>query len=118
MLAISPRAYFVGDSVPLILCRFSIRLRIRNCKSPILNGLDIQSSARDQAYFFLKQVRLENGDLPPVLDVEHKPQDRNVEDFQRDILTWLHIVEDKYHVKPIIYTYYKFKENYLNSSHS
>ena len=74
-----------------------------------------KSSARDQAYFFLKQVRLENGDLPPVLDVEHKPQDRNVEDFQRDILTWLHIVEDKYHVKPIIYTYYKFKENYLDA---
>ena len=60
-------------------------------------------------------MRLEDGDLPPVLDVEHKPQDRNVEDFQRDILTWLHIVEDKYHVKPIIYTYYKFKESYLNA---
>jgi lysozyme len=29
------------------------------------------------------------------------------------VLTWLHIVENKYHVKPIIYTYYKFKENYL-----
>ena len=74
-----------------------------------------KSSARDQAYFFLKQVHLEEGDLPPVLDVEHKPQDRSTEDFQRDILTWLHIVEDKYHVKPIIYTYYKFKENYLNT---
>ena len=38
-----------------------------------------------------------------------------VEDFQRDVLTWLHIVEDRYHVKPIIYTYYKFKEKYLNA---
>lgn len=74
-----------------------------------------KSSARDQAYFFLNQVHLEEGDLPPVLDVEHKPQDRSTEDFQRDILTWLHIVEDRYHVKPIIYTYYKFKENYLNT---
>ena len=43
----------VGDSVPLILCRFSIRLRIRNCKSPILNGLDIQSSAPAMSDFFL-----------------------------------------------------------------
>jgi lysozyme len=75
-----------------------------------------KTSARSQAYYFLKQVHLEDGDLPPVLDIEHKPQTIATEDFQRDILTWLHIVEDKYHVKPIIYTYYKFKEMYLNSS--
>ena len=74
-----------------------------------------KSTAREQAYFFLKKVRLEDGDLPPVLDVEHKPKDQSVEEFQRDVLTWLHIVEDKYHVKPIIYTYYKFKEQYLNA---
>ncbi len=73
-----------------------------------------KSSARDQAYYFLKQVHLEEGDLPPVLDVEYKPEERSVEDFQRDILTWLHIVEDRYHVKPIIYTYYKFKIKYLS----
>ncbi len=75
-----------------------------------------QSSARDQAYFFLKKVHLKDGDLPPVLDVEHKPADMSVEDFQREILTWMHIVEDKYHVKPILYTYYKFKQQYLSTS--
>lgn len=74
-----------------------------------------RSSARQQAYFFLNNVPLESGDLPPVLDVEHKPKDKSVEDFQQDILTWLHIVEDKYHVKPIIYTYYKFKKQYLDT---
>ena len=74
-----------------------------------------KSSARAQANFFLKQVHLEEGDLPPVLDVEHKPKNRSIEDFQRDVLTWLHVVEDKYHVKPIIYTYYKFKEQYLSA---
>ena len=73
-----------------------------------------KSSARSQAYYFLKKVHLEEGDLPPVLDVEHKPSKMSVEDFQMNVLTWLHIVEDKYHVKPIIYTYYKFKEAYLN----
>jgi len=73
-----------------------------------------KSTPQEQAYYFLKMARLEHGDLPPVLDVEHKPKEQSVEDFQRDILTWLHIVEDKYHVKPIIYTYYKFKEKYLN----
>ena len=74
-----------------------------------------KSTARDQAYYFLDQVHLTDGDLPPVLDIEHKPADKSVEDFQRDVLTWLHIVEDKYHVKPIIYTYYKFKEQYLSA---
>lgn len=74
-----------------------------------------QSSAREQAYFFLKKVRLQDGDLPPVLDIEYIPASKSVEDFQTDILTWLHIVEDKYHVKPIIYTYHKFKEKYLNT---
>ena len=74
-----------------------------------------KSTPRDQAYFFLSKVHLENGDLPPVLDIEHKPAERSVEDFQRDVLTWLHIVEDRYHVKPIIYTYYKFKQNYLSA---
>ena len=69
----------------------------------------LKSNARDQAYFFLSKVKLEPGDLPPVLDVELKRKDQSVEDFQRDILTWLHIVEDHYHVKPIIYTSYKFK---------
>jgi lysozyme len=74
-----------------------------------------RSTAREQAYYFLDQVHLTDGDLPPVLDIEHKPADKSVEDCQRDVLTWLHIVEDKYHVKPIIYTYYKFKEQYLSA---
>ena len=74
-----------------------------------------KSSARSQAYHFLDKVHLQEGDLPPVLDVEHKPADKSVEEFQQDILTWLHIVEDKYHVKPILYTYYKFKEQYLST---
>lgn len=74
-----------------------------------------KSTAREQAYYFLDQVHLTDDDLPPVLDIEHKPADKSVEDFQRDVLTWLHIVEDKYHAKPIIYTYYKFKEQYLSA---
>ncbi len=74
-----------------------------------------KSSAREQAAFFLKKVHLQDGDLPPVLDVEHKPQNMSTEDFQQEVLAWLHIVEDRYHVKPIIYTYYKFKTSYLNT---
>mgnify|MGYP002624405206 CR=1 FL=1 len=75
-----------------------------------------RTSAREQANYFLSQVQLEEGDLPPVLDVEHKPEGMTTEDFQKEILTWLHIVEDRYHVKPILYTYRKFKEQYLGDS--
>ena len=75
-----------------------------------------KSSARRQAYFFLAMVHLQPGDLPPVLDVENKPKNISTEEFQQNILTWLHIVEDRYHVKPIIYTYYKFKDQYLSDS--
>lgn len=74
----------------------------------------VLSDAREQAAFFLNNVKLEIGDLPPVLDVESKLDAMSTEDFQREILTWLHIVEDKYHAKPIIYTNYKFKEAYLS----
>ncbi len=74
-----------------------------------------KSTAREQAYYFLKQVHLEEGDLPPVLDIEHMPKEKSIDEFQRDVLTWLHIVEDRYHVKPILYTYHKFKEAYLNA---
>jgi lysozyme len=72
------------------------------------------STAREQASFFLDNVKLEVGDMPPVLDVENKPDNMSLEEFQMEILAWLHLVEDKYHTKPIIYTYYKFKEAYLN----
>ncbi len=75
-----------------------------------------KSSPRRQAYFYLAMTPLEPGDLPPVLDIETKPTDISTEEFQQNILTWLHIIEDKFHVKPIIYTYYKFKDQYLSDS--
>lgn len=73
----------------------------------------VHSTAADQAQHFLKHVKLENGDLPPVLDVEHKPKKQSDEEFKQSVLEWLDIVEKHYGVKPIIYTYYKFKTQYL-----
>jgi len=74
----------------------------------------IHSSAADQARFFIRQVKLENGDLPPVLDVESKPKSQSDEEFKASVLEWLDMVERHYGVKPIIYTYYKFKTRYLS----
>lgn len=71
--------------------------------------------AKKQAKFFLRQVHLEPGDLPPVLDVE-KAGSLSATQLKHDVKTWLDVVEAKYHVKPILYTGYKFKMEYLNDS--
>ncbi len=70
--------------------------------------------ARLQARFFLRQVHLEPGDLPPVLDVE-KAGELSAAQLQKAVKTWLDIVEKEYGVKPVIYTGYKFKMHYLNT---
>jgi lysozyme len=68
-----------------------------------------------QADYFIKNVELKSGDLPPVLDVE--PRGKNSPEKLRDnVLAWLKRVESHYGVKPIIYASYKFKERYLNDS--
>ena len=67
-----------------------------------------------QANFFIDNVKLKAGDLPPVLDIEKKPKD--VAKLKRDLLVWLNRVEKHYKVKPILYTSYKFKNKYLSDS--
>ena len=73
-----------------------------------------RSTAKAQAQFFISQVKLEKGDLPPVLDVEHKPSNQTDEEFKESVLEWLRIVENHYGVPPIVYTYYNFKLRYLS----
>ncbi|MBR1889020.1 MAG: glycoside hydrolase family 25 protein [Alloprevotella sp.] len=70
--------------------------------------------ARDQAEHFLHQVHLEEGDLPPVLDIE-ETGGKSAQRLRRDALLWLQTVEKAYGVKPILYTSYKFKTSYLNT---
>lgn len=62
---------------------------------------------------FLKMVKLESGDLPPVLDVENSfglpaPQ------LRKQVKRWLDTMEKAYGVRPIIYTYVSFYEKYLS----
>lgn len=72
-------------------------------------------SAKEQARYFLKQVHLEEGDLPPVLDIE-ETGDLPAPRLRQAALTWLKEVERRYKVPPIIYTSYRFKLDYLNTS--
>lgn len=64
---------------------------------------------RLQAEYYLHQVHLVDGDLPPVLDIEEKGN-LTIEQLRHEALTWLRIVEERYEVPPIIYTGLKFKE--------
>jgi len=73
-----------------------------------------KTDAGKQADFFIQSVKLEPGDLPPVLDIEKKGKD--MKKLQDDLKIWLRKVENHYGVKPIIYASYKFKTKYLNDS--
>ena len=68
---------------------------------------------RTQADFYVKTVALEDGDLPPVLDVE-VTGDKDPRELRRLIKIWLDRVEAHYGTKPILYASYKFKMRYLN----
>jgi lysozyme len=69
---------------------------------------------RMQAENFIKSVRLETGDLPPVLDIE---QTYGVPKaiIKKEMKEWLDIVENYYNVKPIIYTNIDFYKQNLGS---
>jgi lysozyme len=69
-------------------------------------------SGKAQAENFIENVRLQKGDLPPVLDIE-QINGASVTDLQQRVADWLEVIEKKYEVKPIIYTNAAFYKNFL-----
>ncbi len=69
-------------------------------------------SGKAQAENFIETVHLQKGDLPPVLDVEGT-YGTSVTELQQRVADWLTMVENKYHVKPIIYTNADFYRIFL-----
>jgi lysozyme len=67
-----------------------------------------------QAEHFIKRVDLEPGDLPPVLDVEHRYGVPKAQ-LQREVKRWLQTVEAYYGIRPIIYTNVDFYNQFLGS---
>lgn len=67
-----------------------------------------------QAENFIRQVSLQPGDLPPVLDVEQRNGVSKAV-LQKEVKKWLATVEDYYGVKPIIYTNADFYRQNLGS---
>lgn len=66
-----------------------------------------------QAKNYLESVKLEEGDLVPILDIEKMPRKISKKQLITNIKIWLKTVEEKYHKKPILYTYYYFYRDYL-----
>ena len=69
-------------------------------------------SGKAQAENFLETVRLQKGDLPPVLDIE-QANGASLTDLQQRVSDWLLMVEKKCRVKPIIYTNADFYKTFL-----
>ena len=72
-------------------------------------------SGRVQAENFIKNVKLQPGDLPPVLDVEEL-YGVPVDTMRNRISVWLQTVQKAYGIKPIIYTNVSFYQNFLGSN--
>jgi lysozyme len=69
-----------------------------------------------QAKNFINSVELEEGDFAPVLDIEQnslKPDSQIID----EIGTWLRIVEEHYHKKPIIYTNPNFYKKFIEGNY-
>jgi lysozyme len=72
----------------------------------------------DQAVFFIKNVKLRKGDLPPVLDIERLPRNQSIQNLKLGLRRWLALVESHYKVKPIIYTGEKYYVDFLRDEFS
>lgn len=72
-------------------------------------------SGKAQAQNFIETVRLQKGDLPPVIDIE-QTNGVAMSDLRQRVKDWLQAVEKKYRVKPIIYTNADFYKNFLSGS--
>jgi lysozyme len=69
---------------------------------------------RLQAENFIDKVKIEPGDLPPVLDVEQLNGTSYLQ-IRQEVKEWLAIVENHYHARPIIYTNVEFYSRVLGS---
>ncbi|MHC5361193.1 glycoside hydrolase family 25 protein [Myroides sp. LJL110] len=58
----------------------------------------------EQAKNFIKNVRLQEGDLPPVLDIEDLPKHQSLDSLRTGLVKWMQIIEQHYKVKPILYS--------------
>ena len=72
----------------------------------------------EQAENFIKTVKLQKGDLPPVLDIEKLPKSQSIDSLKVGLRRWLKKVEKHYKVKPIIYSGESYYTDFLKEEFS
>lgn len=72
----------------------------------------------EQANLFIKTVKLQKGDLPPVLDIEKLPKNQPLDSLKKGLKRWLTKVEKHYQVRPIIYTGESYYDDFLKEEFS
>ncbi|OXA81485.1 lysozyme [Flavobacterium aquidurense] len=72
----------------------------------------------EQANLFIKTVKLQKGDLPPVLDIERLPKNQPLDSLKKGLKRWLNKVEKHYQVRPIIYTGERYYSDFLKEEFS
>lgn len=72
----------------------------------------------EQAENFIKTVKLQQGDLPPVLDIEKLPKSQSIDSLKVGLRRWLNKVEKHYKVKPIIYSGESYYTDFLKEEFS
>lgn len=70
-------------------------------------------SSIEQADNYIKTVKLQKGDLPPILDIEQMPKTQSIANMKLGLKRWLDRVEAHYKMKPIIYSGERYYEDFL-----
>ena len=79
--------------------------------------LSTKSPINTQIENYISRVKLDEGDLPPILDLEIPKEvmlNVGVDSVLNMALEWLKQIESHYNRLPIIYTFYNYKKDYLN----
>jgi len=66
-----------------------------------------------QAQNFIKTVKIQKGDFPPILDIENLPKKQSMDSLKVGLKRWLHYVENHYKMRPIIYSGENYYKNFL-----
>lgn len=72
----------------------------------------------EQAQLFIKTVKLQAGDFPPILDIEQLPETQSIDSLKVGLRRWLTKIENHYKVRPIIYSGEKYYDDFLKEEFS
>ena len=72
----------------------------------------------EQAANFIKTVKLQKGDFPPVLDIEQLPDNQSIDSLKVGLKRFLKIIDNHYKVKPILYSGEKYYTTFLKNEFS